>query len=118
AIRAARAEVLRKVEELRSAGSVGSSLQAECSITASGALLRHLASLGEELRFVMMTSAADLAEGAENAPMTVDVRTSAQKKCARCWHYVASVGCSEEHPTLCSRCITNLFGIGEARTKA
>ncbi len=117
AIRAARAEVLKKVEELRSAGRVGSSLQAECSITASGSLYRHLASLGEELRFVMMTSAAELAQGVENAPMTVDVRTSSQQKCARCWHYVASVGCNDEHPTLCSRCVTNLFGIGETRSK-
>ncbi|WP_288206245.1 zinc finger domain-containing protein, partial [Sutterella wadsworthensis] len=33
----------------------------------------------------------------------------------RCWHYVPGVGSNAEHPTLCPRCVSNLFGAGEKR---
>ena len=46
------------------------------------------------------------------------VKATEQKKCCRCWHYVPSVGNNAEHPELCERCLTNLFGAGEVRTKA
>ena len=117
AIREARTQVLKSVEELRGQGLVGSSLQAECEITAGGALFYHLESLGGELRFVMMTSAASLikADEAEGDVLRVTTRATQQKKCERCWHYVCTVGEDSEHPGLCERCRTNLFGQGEAR---
>ncbi|MDO4937484.1 MAG: class I tRNA ligase family protein, partial [Sutterellaceae bacterium] len=116
-IRDVRAEVLKRIEELRTQNLVGSSLQAECRIAAKGAAYRALASLGDELRFVMMTSKAELAEGTEDTPV-IDVKATEEKKCERCWHYVCSVGENAEHPGLCGRCLTNLFGLGESRTKA
>ena len=117
AIRNVRAEVLKRIEELRTQNLVGSSLQAECSIAAHGATYRALASMGDELRFVMMTSKAQLSETADDT-LVIDVKATEQKKCERCWHYVCSVGENAEHPGLCARCITNLFGVGESRTKA
>jgi len=46
------------------------------------------------------------------------VTPSPHTKCARCWHYRADVGSDASHPTLCGRCVSNLFGAGEARSYA
>jgi isoleucyl-tRNA synthetase len=78
---------------------------------------RHalLATLGEELKFVTITSRAALHEVAESASQRIAVATSALAKCERCWHYEADVGSDPAHPTLCARCVGNLFGPGETR---
>lgn len=110
-IRQVRADVQKEIENLRTEGKVGSSLQAEVDITVEGEAYDALASLGDELRFVMITSRADLHKG----PASISVHQSQAQKCARCWHYVSSVGSVAEHPTLCSRCVENLFGAGETR---
>jgi len=112
-IRGVRAEVLKRIEELRTQGLVGSSLQAEADIRSGGKAYAALESLGDELKFVMMTSRCGL-EKADGEPV-ITVTKTAEAKCARCWHYVGSVGHNAEHPTLCERCATNLFGEGEKR---
>ncbi|WP_051378178.1 isoleucine--tRNA ligase [Derxia gummosa] len=116
-IRALRAEVLKAIEAARSEGKVGSSLQAEIDLTAGGEDHAALASLGDELRFVMITSRASLAEGAE---FGVTVAPSGKAKCERCWHYREDVGSVAEHPGLCGRCAGNLglAGVAEARAVA
>ena len=63
-----------------------------------------------------MTSRAELVKG--EGELAVEVTPTKQTKCCRCWHYVPSVGSNSEHPDLCERCLTNLFGAGEVRTKA
>jgi isoleucyl-tRNA synthetase len=114
-IRAWRAEVLKRIEALREQGQVGSPLQAELRIHAYGERHALLASLGEELRFVTVTSRAELLEAADEAGERVDVMPSTHAKCERCWHYREDVGSEPAHPGLCSRCADNLFGAGEAR---
>lgn len=114
-IRALRARVQKDMEALREAKQVGSSLQAQVQITADAALYPQLAALGDELKFVMITSEASLAAGAET---TVSVSASTATKCERCWHYRPDVGSHAEHPGLCRRCIGNLFGAGEVRQHA
>lgn len=111
-IRAIRDLANKEIEALRTEGRIGSSLQAELAITAAGDDHALLASLGEDLRFVTITSQAALSEGAE---LAVVVRPSAHAKCERCWHWRADVGHDAAHPTLCGRCTDNLFGSGEAR---
>ena len=120
AIRAVRAEVLRKIEEVRSAGGVGSSLQAEVDISAAGETYDLLAALGDDLKFVLICSKVTLTK-VSAGETAVRVVPSSQKKCARCWHWRADVGQQEhaaEHPELCGRCASNLFGAGEARAFA
>jgi isoleucyl-tRNA synthetase len=112
-IREVRAEVMRRIEELRTEGKVGSSLQAECVISAPAREYGALAELGDELKFVMMTSRAALE--CTEGELAVAVTASQMKKCSRCWHYVAGVGEDAEHPELCPRCRVNLFGEGEKR---
>ena len=62
-ILAVRAAVQKELETLRQAGKVGSSLQAEVTIAAAGDDYDALASLGDDLRFVLITSAARSSRG-------------------------------------------------------
>jgi len=112
---ACRRDVLRALEAAREAGEIGSSLQAEVEIVAPPGEYEALASLGDDLRFVLITSATHLAAGAER---TMRVRRSGERKCERCWHYRSDVGADAVHPSLCGRCVANLFGRGEARSFA
>jgi isoleucyl-tRNA synthetase len=114
-ILAVRAQVQRDIEALRQTGAVGSSLQAEVTVTAAGDDYAALASLGDDLRFVLITSAATLREG---EPASVVVTPSPHAKCDRCWHWRADVGVDPAHATICGRCIANLFGSGEPRQHA
>ncbi len=107
-----RAEALRKLEDQRAAGAIGSSLQAELDIHADPDLHALLASLGDDLRFVTITSQARLHAAAGN---DLRVAASSHTKCERCWHYREEVGKHAAHPQLCGRCVANLEGAGEAR---
>ncbi|MEX3557202.1 MAG: isoleucine--tRNA ligase [Burkholderia sp.] len=117
-LRAVRADVTKALEEARTANRIGSSLQAEVEIRASGERHAALASLGEDLKFMLITSAATVAEVAAEADEAVNVAASTYQKCERCWHYRADVGAHAEHPTLCGRCFSNLFENGETRSAA
>ncbi|NCT99118.1 MAG: isoleucine--tRNA ligase [Comamonadaceae bacterium] len=105
----------KEIENLRTQGAVGSSLQALLSITAPADDAALLRSLGDDLRFVTITSAADVVDGDE---LAVKVTPATAPKCERCWHYREDVGQDPAHPTLCGRCTSNLFGAGETRTVA
>src|SRR5690606_7305090 len=112
------AEVLRRLEELRVSGAIGSSLQAEVEIKAGPAWNALLSSLGEDLKFLLITSKASVTPVASDAEQAILVTPSASQKCERCWHYRPEVGSHAEHPGLCQRCIDNLFGAGEQRRYA
>ncbi|NEX61994.1 isoleucine--tRNA ligase [Noviherbaspirillum galbum] len=118
AIRDIRAGVTKQLEEVRVAGGIGSSLQAEVEIKASGEKHALLQSLGDDLKFVLITSQATLTQVASEAEEAVVVTPSSSQKCERCWHYRADVNAHAEHPGICGRCVSNLFGAGEARRHA
>jgi isoleucyl-tRNA synthetase len=115
AIRTVRADVTKQLEDLRTSGAIGSSLQAELSIKAAGDKFKVLASLEDDLKFIFITSLASVSEVASEAEEAVAVAASKAEKCERCWHYRADVGAHADHPTLCGRCHSNLFGAGEKR---
>jgi isoleucyl-tRNA synthetase len=114
-LRELREAVNKEIEALRAAGQVGSSLQAQVTLTAPPADLDILASLGADLKFVFITSAIEIVAGDD---LSIRVSTALGTKCERCWHYSADVGSEPAHPTLCSRCTSNLFGAGETRHAA
>ena len=116
-VRQLREIVMRRLEEKREQKQIGSSLAAEVDIRASGPLYEALARLGDDLRFVLITSRATVRRS-ESEQTEVEVKPSAHAKCERCWHYRDDVGKDPEHPGLCGRCVTNLFGEGEARRHA
>lgn len=114
-LREVRNNVTKQLEEVRVAGSIGSSLQAEVALQASGDKFDALASLEDDLKFVLITSQASVSKVATAEEESVAVTPSAAQKCERCWHYRADVGSHAEHEGLCGRCVANLFGKGEAR---
>ena len=115
ALRAVRTDVTKQLEDLRTSGAIGSSLQAELTIKAAGDKYKLLASLEDDLKFVFITSLAQAVEVGAEADEAVEVAASTAEKCERCWHYRADVGAHADHPTLCGRCHSNLFGAGEKR---
>ncbi len=116
-IRAIRAEVQKVLEELRSAGRIGSSLQAEVEVTATDADTALLHTLGDDLKYVLITSRATAAAGSE---LRIDATPSTHAKCERCWHYRADIGTDPAHPGICGRCALNIDPStpGEVRTYA
>jgi isoleucyl-tRNA synthetase len=117
-IRAVRAEVHKRLEELREQGAIGASLQAEVEIRASGSRASVLRSLGDDLRLVLLTSRAQVTAVAQESDESIVVQPSSGIKCERCWHWRTDVGMDTAHPTLCGRCVSNLFGAGEPRSYA
>ncbi len=114
-ILAVRTVVQKELEAVRQAGAIGSSLQAEVDIVADVDNYSALASLGDDLRFVLITSAATVRRG---DALAIAVTSSSHPKCERCWHWRADVGSDPAHRRLCGRCVANLFGAGEARRYA
>jgi len=102
----------KEIENVRTEGRVGSSLQATLQITAGADDAALLRSLGDDLKFVTITSAAEVVDGES---LQITVTPSAAVKCERCWHYREDVGADVAHPTICGRCVSNLTGDGESR---
>nr|WP_242464654.1 isoleucine--tRNA ligase [Halorhodospira abdelmalekii] len=125
-----RTVVSRELERLRNAKVIGANLDAEVALYVPEALAAELAPLGDELRFVLITSAATLAPLAQapeeavaatledGTAVRMVVTASAHEKCPRCWHRRPDIGSSVEHPALCGRCVENVSGAGEQRQVA
>jgi len=121
---AVRTAVSKELEKSRAKGDIGASLNAEVELYCSPEYLQALTLLGDELRFVFITSTAT-AFAANSAPddavvteiegISVKIIVSEHAKCVRCWHQTPDVGTHEEHPELCGRCIDNVAGAGEQR---
>ena len=121
---AVRQDVNKAMETERAQGNIRGSLDASVVLYATSELRQMLATLGDELRFVLITSGAELADIAD-APtealvcevegLRVVVSASDAEKCERCWHRCDDIGSVAEHPSLCSRCVTNVAGEGEVR---
>ncbi|MXS84382.1 isoleucine--tRNA ligase [Nitrosomonas sp. HPC101] len=117
-LRELRARVLKQLEDARIRGEIGSSLAATVKIYSTGENYALLNSLGEDLRFVLITSEVHLQYVDSVAEETIVVTASPHQKCERCWHYRQDVGSIADHPSLCSRCVSNLSGPGEHRCYA
>jgi len=120
-----RGEVNKVIEQARADKRVGGSLEAAVMLYADNELAAKLNSLGEELRFVLLTSeaeVADYAQAGEDAQpseiikgLKVALRKADGEKCPRCWHYTKDVGQVAEHAEICGRCVSNVAGDGEKR---
>jgi isoleucyl-tRNA synthetase len=106
-IRELREVVNKEIEVLRTQGHVGSSLQAQVQITVNAADHALLSSLDADLKYVLITSGVSLNLG---DALAVRTQVSQDPKCDRCWHYAADVGQHSDHPSLCARCFSSLFG--------
>ncbi|KJJ99577.1 MULTISPECIES: isoleucine--tRNA ligase [Pseudomonas] len=123
-VMAAKTAVNKELENQRSAKAIGGNLQAEVTLFADDALSADLNKLGDELRFVLITSAASVAPFVQAPADAVETEVpglklkvvkSGHAKCGRCWHFRADVGANPEHPEICARCADNISGKGEVR---
>lgn len=123
-VMAVKAAVNKELENQRTAKVIGGNLQAEVTLFAEEGLTADLNKLGDELRFVLITSAASVvpfvqapadAVTTEVEGLKLKVVKSGHAKCGRCWHFRADVGSHPEHPEICGRCVDNLNGSGEVR---
>ena len=121
---AVRGEVNKVLEQARADKQIGGSLEAAVTLYADDALAAQLDSLGNELRFVLLTSQADVKplsaapESAVNSELDglrIGFGKAEGSKCPRCWHYATDIGQDSEYPELCGRCVTNVAGNGEER---
>jgi isoleucyl-tRNA synthetase len=122
-----RADVTRELEKLRDTGAIGAPLEARVEVYCTSAAYPRLAALGPELRFLLITSHADVHECAAPPPQAVPAPNAAasgvwivlaptqEPKCVRCWQRRADVGADSRHPQLCLRCVSNVEGPGERR---
>ncbi|MBB3047747.1 isoleucyl-tRNA synthetase [Litorivivens lipolytica] len=125
-IQEVKAAVNKAMEEARNNKVIGGSLQAEVTLYCDKTLQDELAKLGDELRFVLITSKANVADLSQSTDavsteldnLEVAIRASEGSKCVRCWHHREDVGTVEAHPELCVRCVDNIEGDGEQRSYA
>lgn len=119
-----RNEVNKVIEQARRDKRIGGSLEAEVTLFADATLTEQLTHIGDELRFVLLTSEAKVlplvdatsdAVETELVSLKLVVNATTAEKCERCWHHREEVGTIEAHPTLCHRCVTNIEGDGEVR---
>lgn len=117
-----RDDVNKTIEVWKKEGKVASAMEADVSLYVNGDLKQKLDALGDELRFVLITSNAsthnkeDTADGAMQTDYGyIAVKTSAHEKCSRCWQRREDVGSQADHPELCGRCTLNVAGEGEER---
>lgn len=117
-------DAVNKVLEVgRRDGKIGASLQAEVTLYAKGQLATDLTSIGDELRFALLTSTAVVSSEAAPADavatemdnLFVVLNASTAPKCERCWHHRHDVGLNPAHPLICIRCVDNVEGAGEVR---
>lgn len=122
-----RSAVNKEIENKRSAGLMGAALEAEVTLYCDHSLKILLDKLGNELRFILITSLANVltlderstdAISSQFENLWINVTPSSHAKCARCWHRRADVGSNAEHPEICGRCVENVAGQGETRLYA
>ncbi|HEX4856920.1 MAG TPA: class I tRNA ligase family protein, partial [Limnobacter sp.] len=109
---ALRARVVKELENLRTAGKIGSSLQGAVHLYLPAELHQAAASLGDDLKFLFIVSSVTIEPAVEER---IEVGTAVGEKCERCWHVRPDTGADGEHPGVCGRCVSNLFGEGEVR---
>jgi isoleucyl-tRNA synthetase len=118
--------IRKQMEGMRADKIIGSSLDAEVDVYCEDEIYQSLAKLGDELRFVFITSYARIHPISEQvsdcveagAGVMIKVSKSEHEKCVRCWHHRQDVGTQDKHPELCIRCVENIDGSGEKRSYA
>jgi isoleucyl-tRNA synthetase len=127
-----RSDITRELEKLRNEGSIGSPLDAKVDVYAQPEDFVRFNALGDELRFLLITSDAHVhrveqlpegtvptthgpPHGAHPPHVSFAVKPTAAHKCVRCWQRRIDVGVNSDHPEICGRCVTNVVGPGEQR---
>jgi isoleucyl-tRNA synthetase len=98
-----RSDAQKKLEELRAAKTIGSSLEARIQITATGDLLTALKAT-QDLREVLIVSDVELSEG----EFSVAASKADGEKCVRCWVYSKEISHQDQTKGVCPKCVEAL----------
>ena len=118
AIRQVRRVVTGALEQERSAGVIGSSLQGNPAVYVSDAEM-HAYLKGVDFAELAITSSAQILEGdisdgfslEDVSGVSVKVHVAEGEKCERCWQVLPEVGQHSVHSTLCNRCVVAVEGM-------
>lgn len=119
-------EVVNKAYEIaRTDKVINANLSAAVTVYAKEAVIHSLQKLGDELKFVFISSQANVAPLVnksndvtftdEDSAVSVVVTPASGEKCIRCWHIREDIGVNPAHPEICGRCADNVDGEGEVR---
>ncbi len=106
-LRKIRTNILKSIEQERSNGIIGSSLEASVKIKSGLKTNQILEYFKKDLIYIFIISEIKLEMNfdSNDDSLTIEVSKVDAKKCVRCWHRNSTVGLSNQHPDLCSRCI-------------
>jgi isoleucyl-tRNA synthetase len=105
--------VNQSIEQMRNDNALKGSLDAIVNIEANVEDFKILEKLGEELHFLFISSEASITQGKE---LKINITSSKNQKCSRCWHRDSTIGNVENHPEICGRCVENIEKDGEQRS--
>ncbi|MBD3263987.1 MAG: hypothetical protein GF375_02650, partial [Candidatus Omnitrophica bacterium] len=97
---ALRNKVLKKLEEEREKGGIGSSLETEVRLKLKGGDFESLRGREEILKEIFITSAVSIEEG----DFEIIIGKAKGSKCMRCWNWSETVGMDKNNPQICSKC--------------
>jgi isoleucyl-tRNA synthetase len=108
-----REQVLPELEKARQAKSIGKSLEAQVKLGlrdgVSSWVVDYLVPLKELLNVSEITTFHLPSKEATDKDVAgfpfAQVERATGQKCERCWHYENDVGQTNEHPTICARCV-------------
>jgi isoleucyl-tRNA synthetase len=106
-----REKVLSQLEKLRSENIIGKSIEANLLINGLNDESKKLLEKYKDVLFQLfivsnvkfIDNDGDLVEKGENK-FVLKSEKAEEKKCARCWLHLESVGNHSEHPDLCDKC--------------
>jgi isoleucyl-tRNA synthetase len=116
-MRLIRNQVNKEIEYQRSQALLGSALEANVTLYVEQDLKALLDQVGDELRFIFITSSATVetcdsrpadAKDAEIPGVFLKVVATKAQKCERCWHRTDDVGAELAYPGICLRCVSNI----------
>ncbi|WP_348666425.1 isoleucine--tRNA ligase [Arsenophonus symbiont of Ornithomya chloropus] len=119
-----RSAVNKVFENARADKLIRSSLEVSVILYVNEKFAKILNYFGNELRFILLTSEAQvvdiseapsLLENSEINGLKIAFKKAKGNKCPRCWHYATDIGRVERYMELCGRCIVNIAGNGEIR---
>lgn len=119
-------ETVNKAYEIaRTDKVINANLSANVTVYAPDTIMASLNRLGDELKFVFISSQASVKPFAEkpsnvtysdeDSQVAVVVKPATGEKCIRCWHIREDIGINPAHPEICGRCAQNVEGQGEVR---
>ena len=98
-----RGDVQKKLEELRAAKTIGSSLEAAVNISADAETLQSLQAV-KDLREILIVSKVEVKQGSYG----VLTQKADGEKCVRCWVYSNEISKAEKTAGVCPKCVEAL----------